>query len=122
LGCVLVLCLVIIGVYVFRLFFFFFFQAEDGIRDRNVTGVQTCALPILLHFFKSFSYMSFNFISCYCITNFFTNGNTETEMVLRSFFFIVYDEFTICKGFTSPQYLLKFTIFFYTIFLFHSIT
>src|SRR5699024_11550327 len=25
-----------------------FFQAEDGIRDRNVTGVQTCALPILL--------------------------------------------------------------------------
>src|SRR5699024_11609594 len=27
-------------------FFFFFFLAEDGIRDRNVTGVQTCALPI----------------------------------------------------------------------------
>src|SRR5699024_8222253 len=27
-------------------FGFFFFQAEDGIRDRNVTGVQTCALPI----------------------------------------------------------------------------
>src|SRR6266705_3788949 len=26
--------------------FFFFFQAEDGIRDRTVTGVQTCALPI----------------------------------------------------------------------------
>src|SRR5437868_13909386 len=29
-----------------RWFVFFFFQAEDGIRDRNVTGVQTCALPI----------------------------------------------------------------------------
>src|ERR1035437_10480512 len=28
------------------LFFFFFFQAEDGIRDIGVTGVQTCALPI----------------------------------------------------------------------------
>src|SRR5690606_41160959 len=27
--------------------FFFFFQAEDGIRDFHVTGVQTCALPIL---------------------------------------------------------------------------
>src|SRR5207245_7212955 len=27
-------------------FFFFFFQAEDGIRDATVTGVQTCALPI----------------------------------------------------------------------------
>src|SRR2546427_4521853 len=26
--------------------FFFFFQAEDGIRDLTVTGVQTCALPI----------------------------------------------------------------------------
>src|SRR5437870_11060323 len=31
----------------FFLFFFFFFQAEDGIRDGHVTGVQTCALPIL---------------------------------------------------------------------------
>src|SRR5437660_9630117 len=29
-------------------FFFFFFQAEDGIRDGHVTGVQTCALPICL--------------------------------------------------------------------------
>src|SRR2546430_11759534 len=34
--CVLVLCC-----------FFFFFQAEDGIRDLTVSGVQTCALPIL---------------------------------------------------------------------------
>src|SRR5260370_26920356 len=30
------------------LFFFFFFQAEDGIRDSSVTGVQTCALPIYI--------------------------------------------------------------------------
>src|SRR5260370_3538708 len=30
-------------------FRFFFFQAEDGIRDSSVTGVQTCALPILHH-------------------------------------------------------------------------
>src|SRR5699024_12097988 len=30
-----------------QLCLYFFFQAEDGIRDRNVTGVQTCALPIL---------------------------------------------------------------------------
>src|SRR3989442_15792853 len=29
-----------------RLFTLFFFQAEDGIRDADVTGVQTCALPI----------------------------------------------------------------------------
>src|SRR3989441_8852664 len=30
------------------MFIFFFFQAEDGIRDKLVTGVQTCALPIFL--------------------------------------------------------------------------
>src|SRR6267143_547810 len=30
------------------LYFFFFFQAEDGIRDGTVTGVQTCALPIFV--------------------------------------------------------------------------
>src|SRR5260221_8503712 len=32
--------------FFFIFFFFFFFQAEDGIRDHCVTGVQTCALPI----------------------------------------------------------------------------
>src|SRR2546427_13142850 len=31
---------------------FFFFQAEDGIRDLTVTGVQTCALPICYLFAK----------------------------------------------------------------------
>src|SRR5256885_7325753 len=34
--------------YVCCIVFFFFFQAEDGIRDYKVTGVQTCALPISL--------------------------------------------------------------------------
>src|SRR5256884_1215603 len=33
------------------MFFFFFFQAEDGIRDVAVTGVQTCALPISIFAF-----------------------------------------------------------------------
>src|SRR2546430_14485097 len=32
--------------HVYVLYVFFFFQAEDGIRDLTVTGVQTCALPI----------------------------------------------------------------------------
>src|SRR3989440_9587944 len=36
-------CFVMMSVF---FFFFFFFQAEDGIRDLIVTGVQTCALPI----------------------------------------------------------------------------
>src|SRR5579885_1167909 len=40
-------CFFFFFLFVFYCFcFFFFFQAEDGIRDRNVTGVQTCALPI----------------------------------------------------------------------------
>src|SRR5438309_8191678 len=33
-------------IIIYFFFFFFFFQAEDGIRDGTVTGVQTCALPI----------------------------------------------------------------------------
>src|SRR5690606_39529045 len=39
-------CLVNCGLYFLLCLDFFFFQAEDGIRDFHVTGVQTCALPI----------------------------------------------------------------------------
>src|SRR5690606_12557816 len=39
-------CSVLYFIFLFFFFFFFFFQAEDGIRDFHVTGVQTCALPI----------------------------------------------------------------------------
>src|SRR3712207_6434398 len=40
--------------------FFFFFQAEDGIRDIGVTGVQTCALPIfILKVFKTFNFENY---------------------------------------------------------------
>src|SRR3989449_330025 len=38
----------VVSGFVAWVFFFFFFQAEDGIRDVAVTGVQTCALPILV--------------------------------------------------------------------------
>src|SRR2546429_3282034 len=38
--------LIIFHYYIILVVFFFFFQAEDGIRDVAVTGVQTCALPI----------------------------------------------------------------------------
>src|SRR2546429_3559998 len=41
-NCLFVVALLSVG----WMFFFFFFQAEDGIRDVAVTGVQTCALPI----------------------------------------------------------------------------
>ena len=43
-ACVL-FCFVLV---LFGVFCFFFFQAEDGIRDVAVTGVQTCALPIYI--------------------------------------------------------------------------
>src|SRR5690348_17776464 len=39
-------CFFFFKLFLFLCFFFFFFQAEDGIRDGRVTGVQTCALPI----------------------------------------------------------------------------
>src|SRR5256885_6939263 len=42
--------LVYANIYCMSFVFFFFFQAEDGIRDYKVTGVQTCALPIWLLF------------------------------------------------------------------------
>ena len=41
-----VLFVVCCFLFFFCVFFVFFFQAEDGIRDVAVTGVQTCALPI----------------------------------------------------------------------------
>src|SRR3989441_6694097 len=44
-------------------FFFFFFQAEDGIRDKLVTGVQTCALPISSAVPSVFPYVMLNYTS-----------------------------------------------------------
>src|SRR5439155_2573612 len=38
---------IILSLSIRKIGLFFFFQAEDGIRDGHVTGVQTCALPIL---------------------------------------------------------------------------
>src|SRR5690606_2768873 len=40
--------MIIISLYIPKVYYYFFFQAEDGIRDFHVTGVQTCALPILV--------------------------------------------------------------------------
>src|SRR5699024_11664523 len=46
----------------------FFFQAEDGIRDRNVTGVQTCALPIsLIPIFLYYSWYLIEYLIRLCI-------------------------------------------------------
>src|SRR2546421_8957838 len=47
--------------WTYQLLFIFFFQAEDGIRDLIVTGVQTCALPILtgVSWYESEAYARF---------------------------------------------------------------
>src|SRR5438309_9572710 len=45
-SCVCYFSLFFFFFFIFIFFFFFFFQAEDGIRDGTVTGVQTCALQI----------------------------------------------------------------------------
>ena len=63
--CFLLLCQLCLFVVYFLCYFyvvlcfFFFFQAEDGIRDRDVTGVQTCALPIYY-----FSFVLENHLFC----------------------------------------------------------
>src|SRR5258707_11880679 len=55
--------------------FFFFFQAEDGIRDIGVTGVQTCALPICLADQK---------LENVSITLQFLDANNQTVIATRS--------------------------------------
>src|SRR5699024_11831962 len=57
---------ILYGSSINALLYGYFFQAEDGIRDRNVTGVQTCALPsslllgTLFGTFISFTYITWN--------------------------------------------------------------
>src|SRR2546429_4385228 len=50
--------------YFVGLFVFFFFQAEDGIRDVAVTGVQTCALPMIVVTGLSVRVLIFSRIGC----------------------------------------------------------
>src|SRR5687768_10902763 len=79
----LVLIILFIITFFLCLFFlfFFFFQAEDGIRDVAVTGVQTCALPICLHEFRKT--VAFNE---------HTRGRHSLERLLNTF-----SELRICR-------------------------
>src|SRR5437868_11550791 len=56
---------------------FFFFQAEDGIRDRNVTGVQTCALPISCAWNKFFVAAAKNLFHAHVGWLFVSEGRAE---------------------------------------------
>src|SRR5690554_7086560 len=62
-------------------FFFFFFQAEDGIRDADVTGVQTCALPICLTFIDIKVYL------VHCNKLLATFAKVDTEILYFQDFF-----------------------------------
>src|SRR5207253_5439913 len=60
---------------------FFFFQAEDGIRDGHVTGVQTCALPILPTTTCSSSTRAIHVARCPCATATSTLSRSEERRV-----------------------------------------
>src|SRR5690606_40623205 len=64
----------------------FFFQAEDGIRDFHVTGVQTCALPILHPFLPlpPLLYPSPSLSSHLTFTDFSASSNTEQQIPSQS--------------------------------------
>src|SRR5437870_9971335 len=61
---------------------FFFFQAEDGIRDGHVTGVQTCALPICGVATTFRDVVSLD--DCCCLTVFFLNVGQGDSAALRT--------------------------------------
>src|SRR5699024_11581006 len=64
----------------------FFFQAEDGIRDRNVTGVQTCALPILETVHQPFRVMGVQKIEKDIVVLLHIHSITAVHHVFKLFF------------------------------------
>src|SRR5256886_2800698 len=79
--------------------FFFFFQAEDGIRDLTVTGVQTCALPILNLFIAILSNPINRFIRYTTIKNENKTINIASDGSFK------YDQLDNALG--SPKYILR---------------
>src|SRR3989441_1883242 len=64
----------------------FFFQAEDGIRDKLVTGVQTCALPIHTSELQSLAYLVCRLL---LVTGVQTCGSEEHTSELQSLAYLV---------------------------------
>src|SRR5947208_9920437 len=87
--------------------FFFFFQAEDGIRDDLVTGVQTCALPI-------YPKNKFSFIWLYNEQNRFFRRDTSYQFVTQDASWLQIEPAYILQGLWTSQitnnFLLDFRI------------
>src|SRR5258708_14371946 len=62
-----------------HVYYFFFFQAEDGIRDDLVTGVQTCALPIC-----DFSAQLFHHATASVVSRIGGRGESSAAQIARS--------------------------------------
>src|SRR2546430_9236342 len=60
-------------------YYFFFFQAEDGIRDLTVTGVQTCALPI-----SKFTGSAWNYFGANLAARFYWSLDSNHKLVIAS--------------------------------------
>src|SRR5699024_12007404 len=91
------------------LFLYFFFQAEDGIRDRNVTGVQTCALPILT-LSKNLSCFLIFLLLKQGIEGIFLAFNLIYQLLCTSFFFrnliAVFPDLHICIFYCLVDFIL----------------
>src|SRR5436305_7685008 len=74
-------------------FFLFFFQAEDGIRDADVTGVQTCALPI-----SRLENRAGEFIECFLVLRVGLDPTRTRLRLTRGFQQIPGDAFPRCRA------------------------
>src|ERR1022692_4883094 len=88
------MCQMLFRQFVFNLFFFF--QAEDGIRDYKVTGVQTCALPISMDMSRLVNTLS-NFMDRPVIDNTDLKGVYDVELSFMP------DESLSLKGHGGPM-------------------
>src|SRR5688500_19360743 len=78
----------------------FFFQAEDGIRDYKVTGVQTCALPI----FRSWKELMNRPVSKLRVMNNVRFGiRCEDHLAVWSFVFEVIGSWSGCRALVFPK-------------------